>query len=218
MRRRLLYFFAIATPVLAGTIDSGTIISLGFSTWNVDISSTGGNYSVMFSPFAHGTLSCVFCPTIVPGDLVTISSGASAADSGSGGQGTMGGIFYPALIFDAAGLGINSAMNLSTSFLAGGPGTYLVPFTMTGVLQAAPVGDPGHFVLNDPVSGSGYAELSLSGTPEAETLDPTITWTFVPEPITVGLVGFGLALILGARSASRRPIATLTACHWRARD
>jgi hypothetical protein len=200
MLRRLLCWLAISTPVLAGRIDSGTIITNGLgepSTWNANISSASGNYSVTFSPFAATTLSCVLCPIILPGDVVTVSSIESAADFGSGGQATIGGIVYPTLIFDAAGLGINSVMTLSTSFIAGVPGTYLVPFTMTGVLQAATVADPGFFVLNDPVSGYGYAQVSLSGNPE--TLNTTITWTFVPEPMTVSLVGLGLALILGAR-------------------
>jgi hypothetical protein len=199
MLHRLLCFLAIAIPVLAGTIDSGTIITSGLgepATWNVDISSASGDYSVKFSPTAATTLSCVFCPIIQPGDLVTITSTASAADFGSGGQATIGGTFYPALIFDAAGLGINSVMTLSTAFIAGGPGTYVVPFTMTGVLQAATVADPAHLVLNDPVSGYGYASIRLLGS---GTLVPSITWTFVPEPLTVGLVGFGLALILAAR-------------------
>jgi hypothetical protein len=64
-------------------------------------------------------------------------------------------------------------------------------------LQAATVADPAHFVLNDPVSGTGYAQLNLSGS---GTLASTITWTFItPEPSTVGLMGIGLALIIGAR-------------------
>jgi hypothetical protein len=200
MLRRFLHFLTIATPVLAGTIDSGTITTLGLGepiTWNVNISSAGGNYSVQFSPTAETLLTCVFCPTIHPGDLVTLSSTESAADFGSGGQATISGTFYPALIFDAQGLGINSVMTLNTSFTADGPGPFIVPFTMTGVLQAATVADPAHFVLNDPVSGTGYAQLNLSGS---GTLASTITWTFItPEPSTVGLMGIGLALIIGAR-------------------
>jgi hypothetical protein len=207
MLHRLLYFLAIATPTLAGTIDSGTITTLGLGepiTWNVDISSTSGNYSVHFSPTAETTLLCVFCPSMHPGDFVTLSSTESAADFGSGGQATIGGTFYPTLIFDALGLGINSVMTLSTSFIVpSGAGGFTVPFTMTGDLQAATVADPAHFVLNDPVSGYGYAKLNVLGT---EFLAQTITWTFVPEPSTVGLMGFGLALILGARV--RRSIST----------
>ena len=201
MRRQLIYLLAIATPVLAGTIDSGRIISHVSDGWDVDISSTSGNYSVTFSPAAGNLVSCVFCPKIRAGDLVSFSGNTSASYSGSGGQATIGGIFYPALIFDAQGLGISSVIDLDISFIAGEPGSYVIPFAMTGVLQAAPVGDPGNFVLNDPVSGYGYATLTLFGTPESETLAPTIVWTFVPvpEPITMGLVGFGLALILGAR-------------------
>jgi|KBSMisStandDraft_5_1062788.scaffolds.fasta_scaffold66413_3 hypothetical protein len=68
-------------------------------------------------------------------------------------------------------------------------------FTMTGVLQAATAADPAHFVLNETVSGQGYAQLNLL---QSGTLDPQIIWTFTPEPSTVGLMGFGLALISGA--------------------
>ena len=201
MRRRSLYFLAIAAPVLAGTIDSGTITTLGLgepATWSVDISSANGNYSVQFSPIAATTLSCVFCPIIHSGDFVTIAATESAADFGSGGQATIGGTVYPTVIFDAAGLGINSVMTLNTSFTAGGPGTFIVPFTMTGVLQATTAADPAHFVLNDPVSGQGYAQLNLLGTGNL-ALVPTITWTFTPEPSAVDSMGFGLALIIGAR-------------------
>ena len=203
MLRRFLYFLAVATPLLAGTIDSGTITTFGLGepiTWNVNISSSG-NYSVQFSPTAETTLTCVFCPSIHSGDFVTIASTESAADFGSGGQATIGGTFYPTLIFDAAGLGINSIMTLNTSFTAGAPGIFIVPFTMTGVLQATTAADPAHFVLNDPVSGYGYAQLNLLQT---GFLAPTITWTFVPEPSTVGLMGFGLALILTARVRKSR--------------
>jgi len=91
-------------------------------------------------------------------------------------------------------------MSLSASFIAGEPGWYDVPFTMTGVLQAATVADLANFVLDDPVSGYGYASFYLGyGLPAGPPIKSPIRWTFVPEPLTVGLVGFGLALILAVR-------------------
>lgn len=197
MLLRFLYFLIIATPVVAGTIDSGTITTFGLSDtiWNVNISSASGNYSVHFSPSGETLLSCVICPIIHLGDFVTLSS-TESFDVSSTGLATIGGTFYPTLVFDSAGLGIFSVIHLNTSFTAGAPGLFIVPFAMTGVLQAATAADPTHFVLNEPVSGQGYAQLTLLGS---GVLDRTITWTFTPEPSTVGLMGFGLALIIGAR-------------------
>src|SRR5579872_4970495 len=186
---RFLYFLTIATPVLAGTIDSGTITTFGLTeptTWNVHISSADGTYSVQFSPAGETLLTCVLCPTINFGNFVTLSS-TESFDFSSSGQATIGGTSYPTLVFDSAGLGIDSVMHLNTSFTAGAPGFFIVPFTMTGVLQAATAADPAHFVLNDPVSGQGYAQLNLL---QAGTLAPQITWTFTPEPSTMGLLGF----------------------------
>jgi len=206
MLHRLLCFLAISIPVLAGTIDSGTIITLGsgdHATWLVDVSSTSGNYSVDFRSSAETWIGCVLCPIIRPGDRVNIYSSAGANLPpylpGPVGQATIGGTFYPELIYNAWLLGISSSMSLSASFIAGEPGWYDVPFTMTGVLQAATVADLANFVLDDPVSGYGYASFYLgSGTLVPSIMSP-IRWTFVPEPLTVGLVGFGLALILAAR-------------------
>ena len=196
MLLRFLFFVTIATPVVAGTIDSGTIITYGLSDtiWNVNISSASGNYSVHFSPSGETLLSCVLCPTMHPGDFVTLSS-TEGFDVNSTGFATIGGTFYPTLIFDSAGLGIFSVMHLNTSFTAGAPGLFIVPFTMTGVLQAGTAADPAHFVLNETVSGQGYAQLNLL---QSGTLDPQIIWTFTPEASTVGLMGFGLTLISGA--------------------
>jgi len=197
MLLRFLGFVTIATSVVAGTIDSGTIITSGLSdtTWNVNISSAAGNYSVHFSPAGETSLTCVLCPTIHPGDFVTLSS-TESFDVNSTGLATIGGTFYPTLVFDSAGLGIDSVMHLDTSFAAGAPGLFIVPFTMTGVLQAAIAADPAHFVLNETVSGQGYAQLNLL---QSGTLDPQIIWTFTPEPSAVDSMGFGLALIIGAR-------------------
>ena len=197
MLLRFLYFLTITTPVLAGTIDSGTIITSGLSdtVWNVNISSAAGDYSVHFSPAGETLLTCALCPPIHPGDFVTLSI-TESFDVSSTGQATIGGTFYPSLVFDSAGLGIDSVMHLNTSFTAGAPGFFIVPFTMTGILQAATAADPSHFVLNEPVSGQGYVQLNLL---QSGALAPQITWTFTPEPSTVGLMGFGLALIIGAR-------------------
>ena len=60
MLHRFLYLLAVATPLLAGTIDSGTITTLGLGEpipWNVNVSSTSGNYSVQFSPYAETFLA-----------------------------------------------------------------------------------------------------------------------------------------------------------------
>lgn len=205
MFSRLLFATAICTGAFAGTIDSGTISTYGFGSpiqWHVAMTSDDEGYTVAFQPYGNGGDSCPNCPVIDPGDDVTVSETESDALFGSQGTGNIGGTLYSSLIFDSAGYGIDSFMTLTMSFVAGGPGLYVEPFTMTGYLQAATQANPTQLLLNEAVTGYGYATFVLSGSPE--TLSSTITWTFTPEPGTIGPALCGLGLLLGAGRYFRR--------------
>jgi len=218
MLRKVLLLLSIPASVFAGAIDTGSILSIfgGPGTSDAKISSTSENFSLNFESLSGTSISTPDSEGILvhPGDPIAIQTSMPLPSFPIAlqalGQGTIDGTFYPSLYIDYPSYGVNSSMTLTTSFDAVEGETH-VPFTMTGYLEVASATDPNVLLLNEPISGGGYADVILSlqelpfnGQPSVLEVVTDVSWTFTPEPSALLLALTGLGLIASIRAVLHR--------------
>jgi hypothetical protein len=195
--RSILTAVMLSAPVFAVTIDSGMIpltvntdghSDVGF--WNISLGSTG-NFNISFieegitaSPGC--TIETSGCPA---GTTLNIVANSTPINFGAGGSGVIGGIYYPTLVLGA--VGVDTRLMIATDpFTITGVGSYLVPFTLTGHLQAAvSVGSP--LLLSEDISGIGSAQIIVTAFSQGRFYPSTISYTIsapTPEPATQSLM------------------------------
>ena len=114
----------------------------------------------------------------------------------------IGGIYYPTLVFGA--VGVDTRLMIATDpFTITGVGSYFVPFTLTGHLQAAvSVGSP--LLLSEDISGIGSAQIIVTAFSQGRFYPSTISYTIsapTPEPATqwLMLISFVPILLAGIK-------------------
>ena len=125
------------------------------------------------------------------------------------GSGVVDGVFYPNLMFDL-GPAIDTALALTSAPFVAVFGSYALPVTLSGQIQAAvpPItSTPVNFVINDVVSGAGTVFFDLPGQQPPQLLTPVgISFVLTPEPNSVFLLSGVLVLSAGLSWIRRKSI------------
>jgi hypothetical protein len=243
MKFRIIPLALAALSLNASVIDSGAILNrftrgMGDAdTWSIRLASSEANYSVFFHMDAAVDISwncttplvCELIPPFPQGYTASFR-GFTIGDYGASGSATVNGVNYPNVGFK--GTYIPPGSNSSVFYTSGitlqsgqfvlAPGSFAVPFTMTGAIRAATPG-ASSLLIDDPITGSGTLYFSLRetagpGSPLAFVLsgflgDPTLPvppqmqWVPmpVPEPSTWLLIGGGLFLTALSRLRRNPP-------------
>ncbi len=232
MKFRIIPLALAALSLNASVIDSGAILNrftrgMGDAdTWSIKLSSSAANYSVFFHMDAAVDISwncgpptaCDMIPPFPQGYTASFR-GFTIGDYGASGSATVNGVNYPSVGFEGTYVppGTNSsvfyksAIALQSGQFVLAPGSFAVPFTMSGAIKAA-TANASSLLIDDPITGSGTLYFSLRetagpGSPLTFVLsgflgDPTLPavpqmqWVPmpVPEPSTWLLIGGGLLL------------------------
>jgi hypothetical protein len=221
---RCFLWLMLATSAAASTV-------YGFITPNPEFS---GDWIVhLESPTAGYTVDIPLLPAvtycITPGDgicdlvhsfdygqtasLLALLGGADPdCICDASGSGVVDGVFYPNLMFDL-GPAIDTALALTSAPFAAFFGSYALPVTLSGQIQAAvpPItSTPVNLVINDindVVSGAGTVFFDLPGQLPPHPLTPVgISFVLTPEPNSVFLLSGVLVLSAGLAWIRRKSI------------
>src|ERR1700759_3996172 len=134
----ILAFGANCSQIDSGGVYNNYSYGMGDASWTVELQSSTGEFAVTFLTDGLTALTCGCDPYILqPGTVATLS-GSMGADYGAFGSGTVNGIGSQ-LGFkgrSSSGEFVETSIQLTSSPFTMGTGTFFVPFTMTGQLEA----------------------------------------------------------------------------------